>query len=399
MSIEKRASRRHGQVYEVRLRDQRGREYSRTFRTRREAIAWESQQRADRNRGTWVDPRSGRVSLKEYADRWMTLRSDLKESTRALYESELRRHILPALGGIDLAKLTPANVRTWHSSLVAAPAPGASTVAKCYRLLRAILNTAVEDEVIVRNPCVVKGAGVERSAERPTASISELDALTSLVEPRYRALIILAAWCSLRLGELLGLTREDFDLVNGTVRVVGQRQEVKGIRGRVVPPKSEAGYRVVTIPPPAVSDIREHLDRVAGPAQADFVFTGPKGGPLRRATFYKAWRLAKSAAGIDAALKPHDLRHTGNTLAAATGASTKELMARMGQSSARAALLYQHATQDRDEAIAKALGDLMTGAKQSPKPAVMKLVRGAGHPVRREATNRNEPPQPKADAG
>ena len=55
----------------------------------------------------------------------------------------------------------------------------------------------------------------------------------------------------------------------------------------------------------------------------------------------------------------HDLRHVGGTLAATTGASRRELMARLGHSSTRAALIYQHATRDRDKAIALALGDLV----------------------------------------
>ena len=87
------------------------------------------------------------------------------------------------------------------------------------------------------------------------------------------------------------------------------------------------------------------------------MFLGPKGATLRRSNFNKAWRKAAIAAGVPE-LHFHDLRHTGNTLAAATGASLRELMERMGRASTRAALLYQHATGDRDRAIADALGVL-----------------------------------------
>ena len=374
MSVEKRPSKRHGHVYEVRLRDPRGREYSRSFRTRREATAFEVQQRADRSRGSWIDPRGGKLTLRAFAELWMDQKADLTPATRVLYEGELRLHILPGLGDIELARLSPSDVRTWHAKMSKGTRPGPVGVAKCYRLLRAVLNTAVDDELIAKNPCSIKNAGVERSPERPIATVPELETLAAVVEPRYHAMVLLAAWCSLRLGELLGLTRRDIDLLHGTIRVKGQRQEVKGATGPRKP-KSSAGLRTVTIPPPVVAQIERHIDEFSEPGADGFVFTGPNGGPLRRATFYKAWSSALVAAGIEKPLKPHDLRHTGNTLAAATGASTKELMARMGQSSPRAALLYQHATEDRDQAIAVALGDLMTGAAPAPKAAVLPLVR------------------------
>ena len=80
--------------------------------------------------------------------------------------------------------------------------------------------------------------------------------------------------------------------------------------------------------------------------------------PLRRSNFRPIWNTARAKAGAPE-LHFHDLRHVGGTLAAATGASLKELMARLGHSSARAALIYQHATRDRDQAIAEALGGLV----------------------------------------
>ena len=88
------------------------------------------------------------------------------------------------------------------------------------------------------------------------------------------------------------------------------------------------------------------------------VFVGPKGAPLRRSNFRPIWNAARAKAGAPE-LHFHDLRHVGGTLAAATGASLKELMARLGHSSTRAALIYQHATRDRDQAIAEALGGLV----------------------------------------
>ena len=90
----------------------------------------------------------------------------------------------------------------------------------------------------------------------------------------------------------------------------------------------------------------------------DSCFVGPAGGPLRRSNWSKVWHAATADLGLEH-LHFHDLRHTGNTLAAATGASTKELMSRMGHSSSRAALIYQHATAERELAIAQRLNDMV----------------------------------------
>ena len=85
--------------------------------------------------------------------------------------------------------------------------------------------------------------------------------------------------------------------------------------------------------------------------------------PVATATWLRSWSAARDATGLRH-LHFHDLRHAGNTLAStATGASTRELMARMGHASPRAALIYQHATSDRDQAIASALSNLAAEAE------------------------------------
>lgn len=127
-------------------------------------------------------------------------------------------------------------------------------------------------------------------------------------------------------------------------------------------PKSQAGRRTVAFPADLVPQIRWHLERFAEPGESGLAFVGPQGARLRRSNFRRIWLKACSSAGVSD-LHFHDLRHTGGTLAAATGASLKELMARLGHSSTRAALIYQHATRDRDQAVAQALGELARHAQ------------------------------------
>jgi integrase len=348
---------RSGRRYDVRLREPNGRVYTRTFNTKREAQTFAAREAADRSRGTWVDPRRGTITLEGWAEHWLAHRPDLRPRTVELYRGLLNRHVLPDLGSVEVAKLSPSEVRSWHARLRSPTGPGQSTAAKAYRLLRAMLRTAVADEIIVRNPCQVERAGVERAPERPVATVAEVDTLADAIAPRWRALVLLAAWCGLRRGELLALTRPNIDLDRGTVRVERAVQQMADGSLIFGAPKTDAGRRTVAIPPHLIIELATHLDRYTGTEPDDLVFTGEKGGTVRPHVLQKAWVQAKTTTGLDQ-FHLHDLRHAGNTWAAATGASTKELMARMGHANSEAALRYQHATADRDQAIARALSAL-----------------------------------------
>ena len=202
-------------------------------------------------------------------------------------------------------------------------------VAKAYRLLHAIMTTAVEDGLIRRNPCHISGAGQEHSDERPVISVSTLIELLDNVPARYRALLLLATFANLRFGELAGLRRNQVDLDACEVRVNASTWEMDD--GRLIDgdPKSHAGKRTVAFPADIVPELADHLERFADPKLKGLVFIGAKGGRLRRSNFRKFWYRARGAVDLPE-LHFHDLRHTGNTMAAAQGASLKELMERMG---------------------------------------------------------------------
>jgi integrase len=345
--------------YQARYVDGPGRRHkaSSTFATKADAGRWLADVEAAIARGTWVDPDAGRVLLADYAQGWINSRSGLRPRTRELYQSLLDRHLAPALGDIPLERITPALVRRWYSSAIAAGHVGRVTLAKCYRLLRAVLNTAVADGLLARNPCAIRGAGSERSAERPVATLAEVWTLAEAVDARFRAFVLTAAFAGLRFGELAALTRSRVDLESATISVTETLVEVPGAL-LLGPPKSDAGRRSVAIPASLVPELERHLASFVGSEHDALVFTGAKGAPLRRSNWSVKWREACSAVGV-AGLRFHDLRHTCNTLTAATGASTRELMHRMGHSSATAALRYQHATRERDAVIAAALDRLI----------------------------------------
>lgn len=195
--------------------------------------------------------------------------------------------------------------------------------------------------------------------------MAEVSALADVVEPRWRALILMAAWCGLRRGELLALCRKDIDMLHGIVTVERSVQHLRG--GEVVlgPPKTAAGRRRVVMPPHVLPEVERHLETWVKAGPEALVFTSKVGDLLHPYMVQRAWEAARRAAGVEH-LRFHDLRHTGNTLAAATGASTKELMARMGHASPQAALIYQHASEERDRVIAEALSEMASRAGVVP---------------------------------
>jgi integrase len=175
-------------------------------------------------------------------------------------------------------------------------------------------------------------------------------------------LVLLATFAGLRWGELTALRRDSIDLEACEIRVTETIVQLDKGGLRADTPKSRAGRRAVAFPAELVPELRAHIERFAEHGPRGLVFIGPKGGKLRRTNFRPIWVRACAAAGAPG-VHFHDLRHTGGTLAAATGATLKELMARLGHSSTRAAMIYQHATRDRDQAIAQALGGLAREAR------------------------------------
>jgi hypothetical protein len=178
-----------------------------TFATKVEATRYLATVEADQTLGTWTDPRLGRTTFKEWAERWQATTTDLRPTTRHLYDYLLDRFLFPAFEDMPLGRLDVMAVRTWLAEQRAAEKVSASTTAKAYRLLARILGSAVEAGYIARNPCTVKGAGVERAPEMRHISAAELTQLASKIDRRYRALVLVAGYGGLRWGDLVGLRR------------------------------------------------------------------------------------------------------------------------------------------------------------------------------------------------
>jgi hypothetical protein len=152
------------------------------------------------------------------------------------------------------------------------------TVAKAYRLLHAILETASDDDrIISRNPCHIDGAGQEESDEPQTVPLPVVFELAKAVPVRYRALVLLATFADMRWGGLAGLRRENIDLDECEIRIreTLAQPDKGGLKTDML--RSQAGKRAVSFPAEIAPEIRWHLERFAEPGERGFVFVGPEG--------------------------------------------------------------------------------------------------------------------------
>ncbi|MFE3017119.1 tyrosine-type recombinase/integrase [Streptomyces sp. NPDC059256] len=345
-----------------------------TFATSSAAEIWLSQVEADLTRGDWRDPDAGAINFKAYALDWVAERG-LSPTTEELYRRLLRLHILPAFADLDLDEITAPRVRSWRAER--RKATGETTVAKSYRLLKAIMETATDDELIRRNPCRIKGAGKESSAERQIATVDQVDALADALGPRWRLMVYLGAYGPMRPEELAELRCKDVDLDVMTIRVRMAAPELATGRRALGDTKSDAGKRLVALPAFLRTDLRRHLDWYAEKGPDGLLFVGERGKPFRRSTFGRKWRRARTTVGLPGDFRFYDLRHTGHTLATRSGATLKDTMVRAGQSSEKAALIYQHSDLERQQEVAGGLDRLVRTARQKSRdrPSGANLVR------------------------
>ena len=327
---------------------------SSTFVTKADAAAFLRRVSTEIHDERWTAPAASKAALGAFAREWLSHRTGLRPRTLELYEGLLNIHVLPIFGEVQLRQITTVAVRAWHAEL---NARHPSTAAKAYRLLRQILNQAVDDEILRRNPCRIKGAGTESSPRRPLISLDQAGRLEAAMSSELRLSVTLAVWLGLRRGEILGLQRGDVDLVTCSVRVERASHELSGGQPELGPPKTEAGARVLHVPPQAFERIAQHLEARVGRSEDSLLFSNSSGDLLRAGTFHRHWVRARRTVGLEQ-LHFHDLRHLHLTLVASTGASLAELMARAGHVSPRAALIYQHSTPERDQLIAERLGGL-----------------------------------------
>lgn len=356
-SIRKRTDR---DVWQARYRDSAGKEHRRVFRRRVDAQAWLDGITAAVVRGDYVDPKAGRVMLREYVEtRWLPAQVHLRPNTRDLYASHLRNHVLPAFGDRPLSSLRRPDMKTFVADLAVRLAP--ATVGTAYAVVRMVMQAAVDDELIAANPCSrVPLPRVERPAVDPLAPEAVL-ALAEAITPRYAITVYLAAGAGLRQGECLGLLTNRVDFLRRRVQV-DQQLVGNGKAPVLAPPKTRASRRVVPVDDVVLEAVSEHLRGwPAGPGE--LLTTNRLGQPVRRSSFGTCWRAAVTGAGLPADTHFHALRHFYASTLIAAGLHPKAIQARLGHATISETMdTYGHLFPDAEDAGRGALDEVFSRA-------------------------------------
>ena len=329
-----------------------------TFDTKQAATIWLKRQHDEIDAGTWSPPTKKKqpTTFGVFAEQWLAGRN-LKPRTVEQYRTILDNHLLPAWGKRGLRSITVGQVDGWYRALDLPPTSKAHT----YGLLRTILNGAWRLDLIDANPCRIEGAGQVKRASRTTVPTAvQVQALADgMPSAKYRVMVLVAAWCGLRFGELTELRPIDIEVDDDGIPVVIRvRRAVTRVGGKCVvgTPKSDAGIRDVVIPPHIRGDLAEYVQNGRGGPQGLLFPASRTGAHIAPSALYKPFYRVRDELGLPE-LRWHDLRHFHGTTVAQAGATLAEVQARLGHSTSSAAMRYQHAAAGRDAVLAEQLSD------------------------------------------
>lgn len=281
--------------WQVRYYGPDGRRYSKTFGRRKEAETFANLVETDKARGAWVDPELQKTRVEEYVSSTLATMVHLRPSTRLKVEGHIRNYILPTFGKLQLSEVRPTDVRAWISAMLAHGLSPA-TVRAVHSTFSRIMNQATIDGIIPRSPSYgVKLPAEAKGQEMSVIDASQIHALAEAVEPRYRALIYMAAYTGLRWSELAGLKVSSVDLTKGEVLVNESLVEVNGrlLRG----PTKTGKSRRVSLPRFLCQILSEHIAQF--PGLQGYLFTSAEGTPLRRNFYRRHFLPALVTSGID----------------------------------------------------------------------------------------------------
>jgi integrase len=366
-SVEKRTRNGRPRWY-VRYRDPAGEQRTKTFDRRVDAERYLTGVESSKLSGSYIDPARSRVTVGEWADRWLAGQAHLKPTTRERYAGIVRKHIRPRWGTTRLADVTHAEVQSWVTKLSHASEP--ATVRKIHRVLSLILTLAVRDSRLLRNPAAdIKLPRPQSTEQRYLTHEQVHDLACAAAGPakpnkhrrlderqndQYRLIVLFLGYTGVRFGEMAALRvrRVDFlrrrATIAESVTLLGSTQvwgTPKGHEKREVP-----------IPRFLVDQLAEH---VRGKSPDDLVFSGVRGGGALRAPIFRRAAFDRAAEAIGmAGLHPHELRHTAASLAIAAGADVKVVQRMLGHKSATMTLdQYGHLFDDRLDDVADRLGE------------------------------------------
>lgn len=333
-------------------RDAQGTRHSRTFTARRDAVEWAAEQERDVRRGRHYAPRSGRVTVAEYAQVWWAARV-CEDTTRATDRGRMDRHVLPRWGGAGLESISPTAVQGWVRQLVQGGLSPA-TARSCHQLLASVLESARRDGLVPDNPA----RGVRLPTVPPGREVyltrEQVEAVTARMDPDHAAVVLTLVWTGMRWGEVAGLHVTRVDLLRRRIDVVETLTEVGGTRAVKPYPKGKR-RRTVPVPHVLVDVLAAYLARNPR-ARTDLLFAG-----LSRHTWARAHlRPAMVEAGVPL-VRVHDLRHTYASWLVQDGVSLVEVARLLGHQSVNTTARYSHLVPDAYDGVLSVLDRARVG--------------------------------------
>ena len=320
-----------------------------TFARRAEAARYLATAEADLERGSWRDPRLGRVTFAAWYDQYRAAAVHKRPTTRSTHDHIAKNHLLPTFGPMPLAAVTPSDVQRFVQALVAKGlAP--STVRTAYGLLRSIFSAAVAQDVLATSPC--------RGIKQPTKSqqrgrvltSEELQRLGDAMASPFRPMVYLGGVLGMRWSEIAGLRVKRLNLLRRTLLVAETVAQVGGFADV----KTEASRRTLSLPPFLAEMLAKHLALrgLGGADGEELVFVGPRGGPLVYTNWHKRyWAPAVVAARVEG-FRFHGLRHTSVALMVDVGVHPKAIQERLGHSSFATTMdVYGHLLASTDDHV------------------------------------------------
>lgn len=342
--------------WRARWRDPDGRQRSKVHARKADAERHLATIHADMLRGSYVTPSRGRITVADWADEWLAGAMNLGPGGRETYRRDLDRHILPTLGHLPIGSVTASTVERFLADELDRFA--ASTVLRHYRTIRRMMQIAVDRGRLQRNPCDPVTPPKMPHSEMRFLTVEEVDALAEKITDRYRVWVLSAAYLGFRWSEGVGLRRGSVDGARVTISEQLIRRGDK--QWHRSPPKTKTGRRVISAPGFLVDEMVGHMEDWAMAGADGLVFPNRLGQPLNGPSFRgSVFKPALKRAGLNPAIRIHDLRHTAVALAIAAGAHSKAIQLRMGHASIAVTLdRYGHLFPHLEDQIAEGLDDL-----------------------------------------
>lgn len=338
-----------------------------TFDTEEDAKAWCIDRLRDRGLGIAAPRGTSKITVRDYGGEWAPAQS-WAPATRERHDTNLNRHIYPALGHVPIVRLRPTQIQGFITSLGDRLAAG--TIGQISQHLNELLNGAVADGIRPDNPA--KGVRLPRQDQTPmiVPTIEQVHRLAEGIAPRSRALVAVGAGLGLRQGEAFGLTRSSVDFLRKVVHVRAKLRKTS--KGKIVLDDTTKSGRARTVPlPQAVSvELAAHLERYDSGHPDGLIFTSSQGFKIRHDTWNdRIWRPAAVQAGIGDATY-HSLRHFCATSLLRRGVSVAAVAKTLGDAQPTIIRYYSHWVADDTNLVRDVLDDLLATPGNADNKAV-----------------------------